>query len=163
MTWSRWKRGWRWKSRWIWHRTYTCKNLQSTASFDGSELWQHAWFWKSLKVSRISSLIFIFLLLDSIFLWATFFSGSRHRFLDVKSSMQSTHQQESFSQTSHGQNTQQTKNAKLHSKLMLFCWSLRKKIAKEYQVVKLSIAFFLLAAAWVDPGRNALQSAEQRC
>ena len=23
--------------------------------------------------------------------------------------------------------------------------------------------FFLLAAAWVDPGRNALQSAEQRC
>ena len=25
------------------------------------------------------------------------------------------------------------------------------------------VAFFLLAAAWVDPGRNALQSAEQRC
>ena len=24
-------------------------------------------------------------------------------------------------------------------------------------------AFFLLAAAWVNPGRNALQSAEQRC
>ena len=23
--------------------------------------------------------------------------------------------------------------------------------------------FFLLAAAWVDPGRSALQSAEQRC
>ena len=23
--------------------------------------------------------------------------------------------------------------------------------------------FFLLVAAWVDPGRNALQSAEQRC
>ena len=23
--------------------------------------------------------------------------------------------------------------------------------------------FFLLEAAWVDPGRNALQSAEQRC
>ena len=25
------------------------------------------------------------------------------------------------------------------------------------------VVFFLLAAAWVDPGRNALQSAEQRC
>ena len=25
------------------------------------------------------------------------------------------------------------------------------------------VAFFLLAAAWVDPGRSALQSAEQRC
>ena len=27
----------------------------------------------------------------------------------------------------------------------------------------LSAVFFLLVAAWVDPGRNALQSAEQRC
>ena len=27
----------------------------------------------------------------------------------------------------------------------------------------LAVLLFLLAAAWVDPGRNALQSAEQRC
>ena len=29
--------------------------------------------------------------------------------------------------------------------------------------LKPDVGFFLLAAAWVDPGRNALQSAEQWC
>ena len=32
-----------------------------------------------------------------------------------------------------------------------------------FATATLSLFFFLLAAAWVDPGRNALQSAEQRC
>ena len=40
------------------------------------------------------------------------------------------------------------------------------EVVKVIATIGLSLngpGFFLLAAAWVDPGRNALQSAEQRC
>ena len=40
----------------------------------------------------------------------------------------------------------------------------KKPLAVAGMLALLRVAvFFLLAAAWVDPGRNALQSAEQRC
>ena len=47
------------------------------------------------------------------------------------------------------------------------CSIRQKKIPSEKQGNPLHLqsesVFFLLAAAWVDPGRSALQSAEQRC
>ena len=39
----------------------------------------------------------------------------------------------------------------------------RMKTNSHTRKKKETYPFFLLAAAWVDPGRNALQSAEQRC
>ena len=37
------------------------------------------------------------------------------------------------------------------------------KTIRQCPQLKRNQQFFLLAAAWVDPGRSALQSAEQRC
>ena len=51
---------------------------------------------------------------------------------------------------------------------LLFCVTLLQIVAVfgfscDLPKNRFCISLFLLAAAWVDPGRNALQSAEQRC